>query len=139
MLTPFTGLGSVISPIVCQTIIAAGVPWTRFYYGSLVISAITFLFLACTYMPTTSEFALERQQALDLASDPTNIIGTSHVTQTDDRPSKTNGERPSARITGAHDLFSPSPHTDITISVGNICRRLLVLWQVIDKQSTLLH
>ncbi|KAF9557866.1 MFS general substrate transporter [Agrocybe pediades] len=55
-------LGSVVSPLVCQTIIATGVPWYRFYYGSLVLSGINILFLAVSFRPTEKEMALERRQ-----------------------------------------------------------------------------
>ncbi|KAF8168312.1 major facilitator superfamily domain-containing protein [Crassisporium funariophilum] len=58
-------LGSVISPLVCQSIIATGVPWHRFYYGSLVLSAFNVAFLAATFKPTTDETFQERKNALD--------------------------------------------------------------------------
>ncbi|KAG6812528.1 hypothetical protein H0H92_002419 [Tricholoma furcatifolium] len=36
----FVGVGGVVSPIVCQAIIAKGVPWPNFYFGSLVLPTI---------------------------------------------------------------------------------------------------
>lgn len=59
------GLGSVISPLVCQSIIATGVPWYRFYYGSLVLSGLNIIFLATTYKPTTLERQVEHRDALE--------------------------------------------------------------------------
>ncbi|KAF9480470.1 MFS general substrate transporter [Pholiota conissans] len=57
-------MGSVISPLVCQSIIATGVPWYRFYYGSLVLSGLNVFFLAITFNPTASETFRDRQKAL---------------------------------------------------------------------------
>jgi hypothetical protein len=58
------GLGSVISPLVCQSIIATGVPWYRFYYGSLLLSAFNIMFLYITFKPTYGEREREHQKAL---------------------------------------------------------------------------
>ena len=58
------GLGSVISPLVCQSIIATGVPWYRFYYGSLLLSVFNILFLYITFKPTFGERDREHQKAL---------------------------------------------------------------------------
>ncbi|CAA7264719.1 unnamed protein product [Cyclocybe aegerita] len=56
--------GSVASPLVCQSIIAIGVPWYHFYYGSLALSAFNIAFLASMFRPTPSESYRERQDAL---------------------------------------------------------------------------
>jgi len=64
----FSGLGSVVSPLVCQTIIATGVPWYRFYYGSLLLSAMNLLFLGITFRPTPDELILERRKNLACAT-----------------------------------------------------------------------
>jgi hypothetical protein len=57
----------VASPLVCQFVIATGVPWFHFYYGSLVLSGINILLLAITYKPTLAEYAKEHRKALDVA------------------------------------------------------------------------
>ena len=59
------GLGSVISPLVCQSIVATGVPWYRFYYGSLVLSVCNVVFLYITFKPTFGERDREHQKALN--------------------------------------------------------------------------
>jgi hypothetical protein len=59
------GLGSVISPLVCQSIIATGVPWYRFYYGSLVLSVSNIVFLYIIFKPTFGERDREHQKALN--------------------------------------------------------------------------
>lgn len=66
-LTHTLGFGSVASPLVCQSIIATGVPWFHFYLGSLVLSALNVIFLAVTFKPSSAEFAKEHQVALDEA------------------------------------------------------------------------
>ena len=58
------GLGSVISPLICQSIIATGVPWYRFYYGSLLLSVFNIVFLYITFKPTFGERDREHQKAL---------------------------------------------------------------------------
>jgi hypothetical protein len=58
------GLGGVASPLVCQAIIARGVPWFHFYFGSLVLSAINVTFLVLTFKPTASEFLRDRESAM---------------------------------------------------------------------------
>ncbi|KAJ8702917.1 hypothetical protein PTI98_001589 [Pleurotus ostreatus] len=61
--------GGAISPLICQTIVAKGVPWNHFYYGSLVLSAFNTCFLAYSFRPTLKEFADDRQTALGSISD----------------------------------------------------------------------
>lgn len=55
----------MISPLVCQSIIATGVPWYRFYYGSLVLSGLNILFVAVTFRPTPPESFKDRQRVLN--------------------------------------------------------------------------
>ncbi|KAF8203264.1 hypothetical protein BJ912DRAFT_920416 [Pholiota molesta] len=47
--------GGTISPLVCQSLMAVGVPWNHFYLGSLVLSASNTTFLVLTYKPTPTE------------------------------------------------------------------------------------
>ncbi|KAF8640884.1 hypothetical protein AX17_000532 [Amanita inopinata Kibby_2008] len=55
--------GGVASPLVCQAIIARGVPWSHFYFGSLVVSGLNFGFLLLTFWPTPNELSQERREA----------------------------------------------------------------------------
>ncbi|KAJ3551039.1 hypothetical protein NMY22_g41 [Coprinellus aureogranulatus] len=57
------GFGSVIAPLICQALLARGVPWYKFYLGTLVGSALNFAFLAVTFRATPAEFAREKGQA----------------------------------------------------------------------------
>ncbi|KAJ2928860.1 hypothetical protein H1R20_g8167, partial [Candolleomyces eurysporus] len=70
------GLGSVVSPLVCQLVIAQGVPWYKFYLGSLVASALNVVFLTIAFRPTANEFIrerreVERERTLSLSPTPT--------------------------------------------------------------------
>jgi len=56
----FVGIGSTISPLVCQALIASGVPWPNFYFGSLVISATNLCIVSVCFKPTSREMAQER-------------------------------------------------------------------------------
>jgi len=59
-----SGIGGAISPIVCQAIIATGVPWFKFYFGSLILSAFNVTFLVISFRPTPAEFQWDRRNAL---------------------------------------------------------------------------
>lgn len=59
-------IGSMCSPLVCQTIIAHGVAWNHFYFGSLVLSAISSIFAFFAFRPMKHE--LESEGAAILAS-----------------------------------------------------------------------
>ncbi|KAJ6473536.1 major facilitator superfamily domain-containing protein [Mycena vitilis] len=58
-------LGAVASPLIFQLTAAAGLPWTHFYFGSLVRNPADLpMFLAITFFPTTHEFAVDRKRAI---------------------------------------------------------------------------
>ncbi|KAJ7107645.1 major facilitator superfamily domain-containing protein [Mycena crocata] len=73
------GLGAVASPLVFQLTAAAGLPWANFYFGSLVLAAVSIVFLVITFMPTEREFAMDRQMALE-AADPGSKPSPSSIT-----------------------------------------------------------
>ncbi|KAF8350240.1 MFS general substrate transporter [Amanita rubescens] len=56
-------LGGVCAPLAAQAVVAKGIPWPQFYYGSLVISGLNFVFLLLTYRPTENELFEERRAA----------------------------------------------------------------------------
>ncbi|EKM83426.1 hypothetical protein AGABI1DRAFT_123756 [Agaricus bisporus var. burnettii JB137-S8] len=55
------GIGSLLSPLICQSLISAGIPWNQFYFGSLVLAAFNFGFLTVTFRPTINEWVKERR------------------------------------------------------------------------------
>ncbi|KAF9525201.1 major facilitator superfamily domain-containing protein [Crepidotus variabilis] len=60
----FWSFGGVVSPIVCQALMAKGIPYYQFYFGSLVLSGFNIALLVATYIPTPQEFAKDRKAAI---------------------------------------------------------------------------
>lgn len=60
IISSLTGFGGVVSPLVCQALVANGTPWFHFYFGSLVLSTVNVSFLTITFKPTTKAFLEER-------------------------------------------------------------------------------
>ncbi|KAF9451801.1 MFS general substrate transporter [Macrolepiota fuliginosa MF-IS2] len=54
--------GGVISPLICQSLVAAGIPWNQFYFGSLVLCAFYSGFLTLAFRPTATEWIRECQK-----------------------------------------------------------------------------
>ncbi|RPD81762.1 MFS general substrate transporter [Lentinus tigrinus ALCF2SS1-7] len=48
-------IGAFCAPLVCQSIIATGIRWANFYFGSLVLSAINTSLLVFAFCPTRTE------------------------------------------------------------------------------------
>lgn len=64
LLIILSGFGGMVSPLISQTLIAAGVPWRHFYLGSLVLSASNIAFLVLTHRPTSNEYLRDREAVL---------------------------------------------------------------------------
>ena len=62
------GVGAFAAPLVCQTLIAKGIPWQNFYFGSIVPVMLNTVFLIYTFKPTRQEFEDDRQFALNLVN-----------------------------------------------------------------------
>ncbi|KAF9459473.1 major facilitator superfamily domain-containing protein [Collybia nuda] len=95
----FWSFGGVMSPIICQSIVASGVPWFHFYFGSLVLSGLNTTFLISSFKPTRREFQKEREPLNGLRS-PTETISSSNL------PSPTN-ERDSLPLSNAQPVLPP--------------------------------
>ena len=48
-------VGAFAAPLVCQTLLARNIPWSRFYLGSLVLSVINTTLLATAFRPTRKD------------------------------------------------------------------------------------
>ena len=48
-------IGAFAAPFVCQTLLARGIPWSHFYLGSLILSAMNTGLLALSFRPTRNE------------------------------------------------------------------------------------
>ncbi|KAL5495608.1 hypothetical protein ACEPAI_1071 [Sanghuangporus weigelae] len=53
-------VGAFAAPLVCQTLLARDIPWSHFYLGSLVLSAINTTLLALAFRPTRNDSIEER-------------------------------------------------------------------------------
>jgi hypothetical protein len=143
----FLGLGSVISPLVCQSIIATGVPWYRFYYGSLLLSALNVVFLYITFKPTLGERDREHQEALNESrqyfqrsgfSSPTSEFPAALELKTalylDAKPRGSLSEFSSYFPTDNRNItlfaYSAAPCSCDAISVGSLLFRPSLQWQV---------
>ncbi|KZS93282.1 MFS general substrate transporter [Sistotremastrum niveocremeum HHB9708] len=67
-LTDLKGIGACISPIVCQTLVAKGVPWPNFYLGSIVVGVLNVIFLGTVFRVTGPELERDKRAALLRAS-----------------------------------------------------------------------
>ncbi|KAJ3551217.1 hypothetical protein NM688_g4832 [Phlebia brevispora] len=52
----YWSIGSMCAPLVCQSLIAHGVAWNHFYFGSLVLSAISSSLAFFAFKPTAREY-----------------------------------------------------------------------------------
>lgn len=59
-------VGSFVAPLVCQSIIATGIRWANFYFGSLVLSALNTSFIIYAFWPTQSELKGDAELASQL-------------------------------------------------------------------------
>ncbi|OCB85251.1 MFS general substrate transporter [Sanghuangporus baumii] len=53
-------VGAFAAPLVCQTLLARDIPWSHFYLGSLVLSAINTTLLVLAFRPTRNDSIEER-------------------------------------------------------------------------------
>ncbi|KAI0690670.1 major facilitator superfamily domain-containing protein [Cytidiella melzeri] len=51
----FWSIGSMCAPLVCQSVIATGIAWNHFYFGSLVLSAISSCLACYAFRPSLAE------------------------------------------------------------------------------------
>lgn len=114
------GLGQALAPVICQTIIARGVAWPYFYFGSLAIVGLNVVFLVISFIPTPNELKNERH------------IFTSHgKDQTFDI---TKGEKAPEPVTNPTELKSSEYHRLLTsMLVQRVVTRFLTFF---DLNST---
>lgn len=53
-------LGSVMSPLVCQSLLSRHISWRNFYLGSLSLAALNMTAIFFVYRPTLTEFEVDR-------------------------------------------------------------------------------
>ena len=128
------------SPLVCQTIIAMGIPWSHFYLGSLVLSAFNVAFLVITFRPTTTEFLSDRENVINrlTKNQDAYMEAMPPISKSDSDAVGMNGD--GKRNNSMYYIFihiidslidsSPSLRTVFSVSVGyfHICDN--ILWMV---------
>ena len=77
------GFGGIAAPLVCQTAISKGIPWDKFYLGSLILSGLNTALLVITFRPTAREFLRDRRVALSAAAERQKL-SSSPVTPVDE-------------------------------------------------------
>ncbi|KAH6917528.1 major facilitator superfamily domain-containing protein [Coprinopsis sp. MPI-PUGE-AT-0042] len=55
--------GTVVAPLVCQTVLSKGIAWPYFFFGSLILAASNILLISTAFAPTPSELEDERRKA----------------------------------------------------------------------------
>ncbi|KAF5337200.1 hypothetical protein D9611_003174 [Ephemerocybe angulata] len=68
--------GAVVAPLVCQALMAKGVPWYQFYLGSLVAAALNIIFFTIAFRPTDAEFGFEKIERDTVKSPPLSATST---------------------------------------------------------------
>lgn len=107
-----------MAPLVCQSLIAKGVPWFHFYYGSIVLSAINLGILGLAFFPTHTE--LQEEQL----SNGNKVHSSSAIPSPQDEKSQTDLEKDIVLLTD-HDP-SIAESNDSTCS-SSFCKSLHVL------------
>jgi len=64
----FYGIGAFASPLICQSLLAAGWAWHRFYWTSFGFALLNAISIAFSFHTTTNEFEYEKEQSLQLAA-----------------------------------------------------------------------
>jgi hypothetical protein len=60
--------GAFASPLVCQSVLAAGWTWPQYYYTSIGLSVVNLVFLVTVFHTTCGEFEREREEGLALSA-----------------------------------------------------------------------
>ncbi|PFH46989.1 hypothetical protein AMATHDRAFT_77416 [Amanita thiersii Skay4041] len=100
--------GGVVSPLICQAITSKKVPWSHFYFGSLVLSVLNLAFLVLTFRPTDTELNHERREAAAKTTKPLTEDYFSAISST------------------VEDPFAPSSPTSTERSPNNSTLRLAI-------------
>lgn len=105
-------IGSFSAPLVCQTLMAEGIPWKHFYLGSLVISAIALSLTIFSFRPTRNEFLADRKAALDAKQ----ITPNTHSPATDTMVQPSHEEK--VRGFSTHRVDAQSPPNTLLLALS---------------------
>ncbi|KAI0768518.1 MFS general substrate transporter [Trametes elegans] len=88
--------GGFAAPLVCQSVIATGIRWANFYFGSLVLTALNTSFILYAFWPTKRELTADAELAWKLYNPAPSESDTTSVADTA-QPSPTNSTAPVLR------------------------------------------
>ncbi|KAI0359166.1 MFS general substrate transporter [Trametes cingulata] len=121
----FTSVGGFAAPLVCQSIIATGIRWANFYFGSLVLSALNTSFIIYAFWPTKQELQGDAELAWKLyqtvarhADAASSIMPSMHA-------SPTSSTAPMLR---KRDILGPRSELVVTLSAYTAALRNLHTW-----------
>ncbi|KAI0824111.1 MFS general substrate transporter [Trametes gibbosa] len=103
----FTSVGGFVAPLVCQSIIATGIRWANFYFGSLILSAINTGFIVYAFWPTKNELRGDADFAWMLYKSSTRRSETDSSAEVPPERSPTSSTAPMIRAT-TKDVSGPS-------------------------------
>ena len=117
-------IGACAAPLICQTLLARGIPWAHFYLGSLVLSALNTTLLTLAFRPSRKESADERQRYLNISSRSAQTSTKVRSTcASEKRPEQTSTEKttqdlkePPTSVIDSTGASAPSPTTVKDIS-----------------------
>ncbi|KAH9853161.1 MFS general substrate transporter [Lenzites betulinus] len=101
-----TSLGGFVAPLVCQSIIATGIRWANFYFGSLVLSAINTSFIIYAFWPTQDELRGDAELAWTLYNSASTRLDSASSVAATTVQSPTSSTAPILRAT-AKDVLGP--------------------------------
>ncbi|KAI0336059.1 MFS general substrate transporter [Cubamyces sp. BRFM 1775] len=113
-----TSAGGFAAPLVCQSIVATGIRWANFYYGSLVLSAINTTFIVYAFWPTLEELQSDAELAWDLyKTENSGLSDTASTEAADQQPSPTSSTAP---VLGKSNVLGPrSEFLSSSLKVSN--------------------
>ncbi|KAI8995344.1 MFS general substrate transporter [Trametes punicea] len=115
----FTSVGGFAAPLVCQSIIATGVRWVNFYFGSLVLSAINCSFIFFAFWPTEDELKSDTELAWALYRSTSGSSPASSSVIAEPMRSPTDSTAP---LLGKEDVLGP--HSEYISSYKAALRQL---------------
>ncbi|KAI0670133.1 major facilitator superfamily domain-containing protein [Trametes maxima] len=108
-----TSVGGFAAPLVCQSIIATGIRWANFYFGSLVLSALNVAFIIYAFWPTKGELEADAELAFKLhRSAGASDAASSVVISTQGSPTSSTAPLKKEDVLG--------PHSEHTASVSRV-------------------
>jgi hypothetical protein len=106
------------APLVCQSVIATGIPWNHFYFGSLVLSSISSAFAFYAFRPSLAELERDILHGQVKRSADTPSPDGSAEKQISNIPQTPDSEKTIAFPEPQPEASAPS-HCDCSIQLGN--------------------